>query len=1126
MAKNVSNAPTRYTTGPRLPDPNPPQQPPPPLLLPRPTQPNPTSTPAMPSLELADRLDRQAQGGYVAYGAPTGNGSGVRSPKAGNREDLIFHVENGDGTAAIAPPPDPSDEYFGLEQELEFRLARRRRNRYVAVGALFLAFVAGIISLRTGEDVEEDISKYEKIHHQNRPTASPGKSPTSSFSSGATDVDEGMEELGQQASLWPTPSPPAVFEICAPPIYPDLRGQKKSHQPVFHMLSFATVPEAPSRDDPSVAWDEQWQYAFSALDLSDDASIIAVGLDDFSSDTDYDVGMVRTFAYDCSGGGYSQLGQDLRGSNGGEQFGNSISSSSDGRTMAVSAPSDSYDDGDGFVDVFYLDDSSDGALAAAPRWVRLGDRIDDLDSSVDYDRVGHAIDLSSRGDTLAILGIVDTNSYLIRVYRYSKSKGWALRGKKISVTVNFADEYEFAPQLSLSDDGDELSFSDPEFGVTRYVYKWQTSKWTKVGAKGATFANSTAVMENDPDVDSKPEGWYINQVATDRNADVIAYTAWGWNKTEAQYEYQAFQLVDYSTAESPVELYNFQWTDYAVGVNTAVAQDGGVAAVVVSKTDVDDDEFWADEEVVGSMYVLSKGAAGPTWSIVGEGTDAEGMGVPGSFVSLSGDGRIVAVGSSDTVALYGVLLPEQEYGTEVVEEEEADDAGDAAASIIPAKFDLCPPYPNATVGNSAGVLDSLPKSPDEHTISVALSSDGTIMAIGIDSYDGEDRGLARLYGWSCSNATYMQLGQDLFGGEEFDGFGQSVDLSADGKTVVVGANQPPPTKSGYVEVYHLNESGGDDGDSFEWTLVGSRISNVPNGVGDVGREVRISDDGLVVAFSGSMRVESSLGMQYDGSFVRVVRNNKKAVWKKVGDDLIGSVSFDEYGDEMHLSMSGDGSTVAVVGSYGDFLSKVYSFSADKKNWTEAFIPGINFSYEDADYDWDDDLSGYAWYDFEDDYDLLTEWSYFTGHDVALNSDGSILAVAGVGYSNTDEGAMVRVLARNSTTGNWTLSPDPVDVGSADYSVSSIDVDDAGRHIAVGLNSHSDGYLDQGALFVATAASAGDGGGGVDLSLWNSTGLVEGLGADDLLGSRVVVSSDGTLAVGSSRKGYLSFFKLG
>ena len=148
----------------------------------------------MPSLELADRLDRQAQGGYVAYGAPTGNGSGVRSPKAGNREDLIFHVENGDGTAAIAPPPDPSDEYFGLEQELEFRLARRRRNRYVAVGALFLAFVAGIISLRTGEDVEEDISKYEKIHHQNRPTASPGKSPTSSFSSGATDVDEGMEE--------------------------------------------------------------------------------------------------------------------------------------------------------------------------------------------------------------------------------------------------------------------------------------------------------------------------------------------------------------------------------------------------------------------------------------------------------------------------------------------------------------------------------------------------------------------------------------------------------------------------------------------------------------------------------------------------------------------------------------------------------------------------------------------------------------------------------------------------------------------------------------------------------------------------------------------------------------------
>ena len=111
-------------------------------------------------------------------------------------------------------------------------------------------------------------------------------------------------------------------------------------------------------------------------------------------------------------------------------------------------------------------------------------------------------------------------------------------------------------------------------------------------------------------------------------------------------------------------------------------------------------------------------------------------------------------------------------------------------------FGACPPFPAASSPGKAGELDSLTKHSKQHTLSMALSSDGSVAAVGIDSYDGEDRGLVRVFGWSCDPGAggYAQIGQYLLGGEEFDGFGQSVDLSADGLTLVVGANQTPPRK--------------------------------------------------------------------------------------------------------------------------------------------------------------------------------------------------------------------------------------------------------------------------------------------------------------------------------------------
>jgi hypothetical protein len=228
--------------------------------------------------------------------------------------------------------------------------------------------------------------------------------------------------------------------------------------------------------------------------------------------------------------------------------------------------------------------------------------------------------------------------------------------------------------------------------------------------------------------------------------------------------------------------------------------------------------------------------------------------------------------------------------------------------------------------------------------------------------------------------------------------------------------------------------------------------------------------------------------------------NVDGQWVAKGDDLLESVSYDEYGAEVHISLSGDGKVLAITGSYSTFTAKVYTFNDTKKNWTELVIPPLQGSDDDSEYDWD--------YDYE---------NFFSGSDIALNDNGTFLAISGSKYTDDDYFAVVRVLKKDAGTGNFTLSHDPVDYQD-DYASSAVDLSGDGRELAVGINGHSDKVDDQGALFVAVADHN-------DLG-WSPLGMVDGRNARDLLGARVSISRDGTLAAASSRKGYVSFFKIG
>ena len=72
---------------------------------------------------------------------------------------------------------------------------------------------------------------------------------------------------------------------------------------------------------------------------------------------------------------------------------------------------------------------------------------------------------------------------------------------------------------------------------------------------------------------------------------------------------------------------------------------------------------------------------------------------------------------------------------------------------------------------------------------MSLSSDGSIVAIGANGNDdnGTDSGHVRLYEWD--GAAWAQRGDDIDGEAEGDQSGLSVSLSSDGSIVAIGATR-------------------------------------------------------------------------------------------------------------------------------------------------------------------------------------------------------------------------------------------------------------------------------------------------------------------------------------------------
>ena len=269
--------------------------------------------------------------------------------------------------------------------------------------------------------------------------------------------------------------------------------------------------------------------------------------------------------------------------------------------------------------------------------------------------------------------------------------------------------------------------------------------------------------------------------------------------------------------------------------------------------------------------------------------------------------------------------------------------------------------------------------------SVALSSDGQMLAIGVPDADGngENSGLVRLYEWDAG--TWSQLGADINGEAFGDAAGTSVALSSDGQTVAIGAPQHADSgrDSGQLRVYQWNGS--------SWVQMGASIDGYEGGDA-LGTSVALSSDGQTIAIGAP----GNDGNGLSSGHVRVYQWDGNS-WLQIGEDINGEAKGDLSGTSVALSSNGEIVAIGAPGNNGNGSNsghvRIYQWGGN--SWLQ--LGG--------------DINGEAGGDA-------------SGTSVALSSEGHTIAI-GAPYNGLIAGH-VRVYKWDAGAGVWTKQGEDID----------------------------------------------------------------------------------------------------
>ncbi len=211
---------------------------------------------------------------------------------------------------------------------------------------------------------------------------------------------------------------------------------------------------------------------------------------------------------------------------------------------------------------------------------------------------------------------------------------------------------------------------------------------------------------------------------------------------------------------------------------------------------------------------------------------------------------------------------------------------------------------------------------DEFGQTVALSSDGDTALVGGNTSSGSE---GAVWVFTRSGSTWTQQGPKLTGSEEsgeYSGFGDGLALSSDGNTALVGGDGD---NSGVGAAWVFTRSGS------TWTQQGSKLTGGgESGAGRFGEGVALSSDGETALIGGP----------FDGNAGAVwVFTRSGSTWTQEGSKLMGSEESGEGAFGFEVALSSDGST-ALVGGPDDNgngvegVGAVWVFTRSDSTWTQ------------------------------------------------------------------------------------------------------------------------------------------------------------------------------------------------
>ena len=363
------------------------------------------------------------------------------------------------------------------------------------------------------------------------------------------------------------------------------------------------------------------------------------------------------------------------------------------------------------------------------------------------------------------------------------------------------------------------------------------------------------------------------------------------------------------------------------GWRVSLSADGSIVAIGAPNNDGENGQYSGHVR----LYEWNESA----WNQLGDDIDGEAENNWSGSVSLSADGTTVAIGAHNNDGVNGA------------------DSGHvrlyqfSEVSIGGSTVD---------VWNQLGEDIDGEAAYDYSGVSISLSADGTIVAIGAqgnDGVNGNDSGHVRLYQWSGD--AWNQLGEDIDGEAEYDQSGGSVSLSSDGSIVAIGAQGNDGNfvnGSGHVRLYQWSGAA--------WVQLGEDIDGEAQGDWS-GTSVSLSADGSIVAIGAN----NNDGVNGSNSGHVRLYQWSGAAWNQLGEDIDGEAEYDWSG--WHVSLSADGSIVA-IGSDANSGNGAYSGHVRLYQW-----------------------SGAAWVQLGEDIDGEAGGDV-SGSSISLSADGSTVAI--------------------------------------------------------------------------------------------------------------------------------------